>query len=62
MHAGWEALRLNKILVGSDIAKEEGLKIGDSISYGSWTFLVSGIIERTFSKDDAFIYAEIRTA
>lgn len=62
MPAGWEALRLNKILVGSDIAKEEGLKIGDTISYGGWTFLVSGILERTFSKDDAFIYAEIRTA
>ncbi|MDI6744156.1 MAG: FtsX-like permease family protein [Thermodesulfovibrionales bacterium] len=61
MPAGWDALRLNKILVGSDIAKEKGLKIGDSISYGSWTFLVSGILERTFSKDDAFIYAEIRT-
>lgn len=62
MPAGWEALRLNKILVGSDIAKEEGLKIGDTVTYAGWTFHVSGILERTFSKDDAFIYAEIRTA
>lgn len=64
MPAGWEALRLNKILVGSGVAKKEGLKIGDNITYPGTnrTFLVSGILERTFSKDDAFIYTDLKVA
>jgi putative ABC transport system permease protein len=61
---GWEAEEMNKIIVGSDFAEKNGLKIGDSITlpYTEMSFLVSGILEKTYSKDDAFIYAPLYLA
>lgn len=53
----------DEVLVGSEIAGHDRLKIGDQLTYqGNRTFRVSGILEKTGSQDDAFIYLPIATA
>ena len=61
---GWDAIAANRVLVGSDFAEKHQLKVGDVIDFLKLdrTLLVSGIIERTYSKDDAFIYAPLMIA
>ncbi len=48
-----------EILVGSEIASHDKLKAGDSYRYTDKIFKVSGIIEKTGSQDDAFVYMPI---
>lgn len=49
------------VLVGSEIAGHDNLKIGDKINYLSAkkSFTVTGILLKTGSQDDAFIYMPI---
>ncbi|MDP2157058.1 MAG: FtsX-like permease family protein, partial [Nitrospirota bacterium] len=54
----------HEIIVGAEIASHQGLRIGDSVEYPNVkaTFKVSGILKKTGSQDDAFIYMPVRTA
>lgn len=54
----------DEIVIGSEIAKHDNIKIGDSVTYSAVkrSFKVSGILEKTGSQDDAFIYMPIKTA
>ena len=54
----------DEIIVGSEIASHDNIKIGDSIHYSKAkkTFIVAGILEKTSSQDDAFIYIPIKAA
>ncbi|MEN6438596.1 MAG: FtsX-like permease family protein [Syntrophobacter sp.] len=58
---GWDAIAANKVLLGWDFAQKHGLKIGDAIPLpeAGRTLSVSGIIKRTYTKDDAFIHAPL---
>jgi putative ABC transport system permease protein len=50
-----------EIIAGSEVAGHDNIRIGDSVEYtGEKTFRVSGILERTGSHDDAFIYMPIK--
>ncbi|MBI5848488.1 MAG: ABC transporter permease [Nitrospirae bacterium] len=53
-----------EIILGSEIAVHQGLKVGDSMEYPNVnaTFKVSGILKKTGSQDDAFIYMPVATA
>ncbi len=61
---GWDAIAANRVLVGTDFAAKHKLKVGDVIDFLKLdrTLVVSGIIERTYSKDDAFLYAPLTIA
>lgn len=54
----------HEIIVGSEIAGHQGLKAGDSVEYPNvnTTFTLSGVLKKTGSQDDAFIYMPVRTA
>ena len=54
----------SEILIGSEIAGHDNIKIGDVINYSAQkrSFKVAGIIEKTGSQDDAFIYMPIKSA
>jgi len=54
----------NEIIVGSEIAGHMGLKQGDVLSYPNVnsTLKVAGILKKTGSQDDAFIYIPVKTA
>lgn len=56
--------RPDEIVLGSEVASHLGLGTGGSISYQGIgkTFAVSGILRRTGSQDDAFIYMPVKTA
>ena len=52
----------DKVIIGSELAKKDGLKIGDKMEYPNIgkTFIVAGILERTASPDDAFIFTHLK--
>jgi putative ABC transport system permease protein len=54
----------NEIIIGSEIAGHDNIKVGDIIYYSkaNRSFKVAGIIEKTASQDDAFVYMPIKTA
>lgn len=54
----------NEVIIGSEIASHDNIKIGDIITYSTQkrSFKVSGILEKTGSQDDAFIYMPIQSA
>lgn len=54
----------NEIILGSEIAGHQGLKTGDSVEYPNvkTLFKVAGILKKTGSQDDAFIYMPVKTA
>ncbi len=54
----------HEIIVGSEIAGHQGLKVGDRIEYKNInkTFTVAGILKKTSSQDDAFIYMPVAAA
>ncbi len=47
------------LLLGAEVAAHDGLAIGDRIRYGEREFTVSGIIGKTGSQDDAFVYMPV---
>ncbi len=47
------------LIIGSEIAEHNKLKLGDIYSYGEEKFTITGILEKTGSQDDAFIYMPI---
>jgi putative ABC transport system permease protein len=53
-----------EIILGSEIAGHQGLKVGDHVEYTkvNQTFAVAGILKKTSSQDDAFIYMPVKTA
>lgn len=54
----------DELIVGSEIAGHDKIKIGDVINYSraQRSFRVSGILEKTGGQDDAFIYMPIKAA
>ncbi len=52
------------VIIGSDIAEKERVNIGDRLVYpnAGMALIVSGILEKTYGKDDVFIYAPLSTA
>lgn len=54
----------DEIIVGGEIASHQGVRLGDSITYPNTgrSLKVSGILRKTGSQDDAFIYMPLRTA
>lgn len=50
----------NGVILGSEVAAHDNLKIGDTIEYDGRQFMVSAILEPTRSQDDAFVYMPIR--
>lgn len=52
------------ILMGSEVALHYGIRPGDSLAYPNinTTFRVTGIVKKTSSQDDAFIYMHVRKA
>lgn len=48
------------IIMGSEVAEHNKIKLGDSYSYGDKKFTITGILEKTGSQDDAFIYMPIK--
>ncbi|MFQ3573192.1 MAG: FtsX-like permease family protein [Thermodesulfovibrionales bacterium] len=55
-----------EIIIGSEIAEHDNIKLGDNIYYSTIKskrgFKISGILDKTDSQDDAFIYMPISTA
>ena len=45
--------------MGAEVAAHDGVKVGDRVRYGDRDFTVSGIIEKTGSQDDAFVYMPV---
>ncbi|MBI5188790.1 MAG: ABC transporter permease, partial [Nitrospirae bacterium] len=52
------------VIVGSELTEKDGLKIGDKMEYPNIgkTFTVVGILEKTASNDDAFIFTHLKVA
>jgi putative ABC transport system permease protein len=52
------------IILGSEIAGHLGLKTGDRVAYrnGAVVFKVAGILKKTGSQDDAFVYMPVKRA
>ncbi len=48
------------ILLGAEVAAHDNLNPGDQIRYGDRLFTVTGIIRKTGSQDDAFVYMPIQ--
>lgn len=48
------------LIMGSEVAEHNKIKIGDNYSYADKRFTITGILEKTGSQDDAFIYMPIR--
>lgn len=48
------------VIVGSEIAGHDNVKIGDTIFYNKKPFKVSGILKKTGSQDDAFLYMPVK--
>jgi putative ABC transport system permease protein len=53
----------DEVILGSEVAGHDKAQIGDALSYSSSgkTFTVSGILEKTGSQDDAFVYMPIKS-
>ena len=47
------------LIIGSEIAEHDKMKIGDLVHYGDHTFKVSAILKKTGSQEDAFVYMPI---
>ena len=47
------------VLLGAEVAAHDGIGVGQSIRYGGRDFTVSGIVGRTGSQDDAFVYMPV---
>lgn len=47
------------ILLGSEVAAHDDIRVGDRVRYGNREFSVSGIIAKTGSQDDAFVYMPV---
>lgn len=54
----------DRVIIGSELAEKDGLKIGDKMEYPNIgkTFTVAGILEKTSSNDDAFIFMSLKKA
>jgi putative ABC transport system permease protein len=48
------------LIIGSEIAAHDKIKIGDTVQYGEHRFIVSAILGKTGSQEDAFVYMPIR--
>lgn len=51
-----------EIILGAEIAGHQGLKVGDTVNYPNASFRVAGILKKTGSQDDAFIYMPLKAA
>jgi putative ABC transport system permease protein len=53
----------DEIILGAEIAGHEGLKVGDTVTYTqvNAAFRVAGILKKTGSQDDAFMYIPVKT-
>jgi len=53
-----------EVILGSEVAGHMGLKPGDTLSYPNVNamFRVAGVLKKTGSQDDAFIYMPVKTA
>ncbi|MFO0752615.1 MAG: FtsX-like permease family protein [Thermodesulfovibrionales bacterium] len=49
----------DEVLLGSEVAAHGGIKKGATVIYPQGTFRVSGIVKKTGSQDDAFIYMSL---
>ncbi|MCX7990613.1 MAG: FtsX-like permease family protein [Proteobacteria bacterium] len=47
------------LILGSEVFDHMKVKIGDTYSYGDKKFTITGVLEKTGSQDDAFIYIPI---
>jgi putative ABC transport system permease protein len=54
----------HEIILGAEMAVHQGLRVGDTVPYPNVnaSFRVSGILKKTGSQDDAFIYMPIKAA
>ncbi len=54
----------DEVIAGAALTEHDNIKVGDVITYSrvKRSFRVSGILEKTGSQDDAFIYMPIRAA
>ncbi len=54
----------DEIILGFEVAKHHGIRVGDYLSYPHLgaKFKVAGIVKGTGSQDDAFVYMPIKTA
>ncbi len=54
----------NEILLGHEIAAHDKLKVGDTyqLTNSGTTYVVTGILEKTTTKDDAFVYFDLAEA
>ena len=54
----------NEILLGYEIASHDGLKVGDRYPLGDLAkpLVVAGIVEKTGSQDDAYVYTSVKKA
>lgn len=55
---------VDEIILGSEIAGHQGLRVGDMVNYPDIkaTFRITGILKKTGSQDDAFMYIPVKTA
>jgi putative ABC transport system permease protein len=53
-----------EIILGSEVAAHMGLKAGDTLEYPNVniTFKISGLLKKTGTQDDAFIYVPLKAA
>jgi putative ABC transport system permease protein len=53
-----------EIILGAEMAAHLGLKVGDTVDYPNVnaSFRISGILKKTGSQDDAFIYMPVKAA
>ncbi|MFZ2198427.1 MAG: ABC transporter permease, partial [Thermodesulfovibrionales bacterium] len=54
----------HEIILGAEMAGHQGLSLGDAVTYPNVnaSFRVSGILKKTGSQDDAFIYMPVKAA
>ncbi|ODA43756.1 ABC transporter permease protein [Thermodesulfovibrio sp. N1] len=50
----------DSILLGYDVAEHYSIKKGDILTYENKRFTVSGIVQKTSSQDDAFVYMPLK--
>lgn len=50
---------VNELMAGSEIASHNNIRKGDLLTYSGVSFKVSGILKKTGSQDDAFIYMPV---
>ncbi|MBA4374087.1 MAG: ABC transporter permease, partial [Thermodesulfovibrio sp.] len=54
----------HEIILGAEVAGHQGLKVGDTVNYPNVnaSFRIAGILKKTGSQDDAFIYMPVKAA